>query len=649
LKSPLVFRIFKKDQIFVVKQFIDNDRIIFGNGAEVNVELEAPEISPIHCLVEKRGGEYYLCDLGSAQGTFKNNEQVLDEPISSGDNFQIGPFNIFFFVGAQKSIVTPPPEAKPPQIKQEKPFIKPVVVVNTGPAVSTGQYAKKSKKTFAPKSDVSDLKDQYKVGSGQQVEVIVTWQERVINTYHFAAKGTKFLGAGADIDVPEGSAPKGFNLLDLKSGVVINTTSEMHAEVVREGEVTELAQGAYVLNQAEVVFVKLINGMQLVIRFSAQAPPVVFDSPIILGSSELTGLLAALIIAVVASLIVSVSKPKQTDTEEEIERIAQVVFTRPPNHATALENQQLTEKAVAETKKREEEQKQKEEEIKKALLLNENKQSQVFGDPLHPNQKSQSESQQNTGKPSDVKPKDPSLKAKMFTSTKNGGAVKTGAVSGANAKSKDPDPNNSGLLAAFGEGGARNKLDKVYNGSGELIGAGEKAKGVSGFDSNRNGDDLGSKIKDTGAGGSGTATQGIAGVGTKGRSNGNTGYGSGTGLGDKDRVQISAGGTEEAFAGSIDKEAVRRVVRSALSQFKACYEREYRQNTRLEGKVVITWEIHEQGVAKNAFVVKDKSTINNSSVEECVKSRMLGLKFPEPPAGTAAVVTYPFIFKGQKL
>ena len=63
---------------------------------------------------------------------------------------------------------------------------------------------------------------------------------------------------------------------------------------------------------------------------------------------------------------------------------------------------------------------------------------------------------------------------------------------------------------------------------------------------------------------------------------------------------------------------------------------------------MIAWEIHEKGVARNARVVKDKSSIGNSTVEECVRARMLTLRFPEPPAGTVAEVTYPFLFQGQK-
>ena len=69
-------------------------------------------------------------------------------------------------------------------------------------------------------------------------------------------------------------------------------------------------------------------------------------------------------------------------------------------------------------------------------------------------------------------------------------------------------------------------------------------------------------------------------------------------------MAVQAGGSEEEFVGSIDREAVRRAVRSALAAFKSCYDREYKSDSKLEGKVVIAWEIHEKGIAKNARVVR---------------------------------------------
>lgn len=659
MKSTLVFRIYKTNkaktdpsdigQIYVVKQFADDTRVAIGHGAEVQIDLGA-EISSIHCVVEKRGSQYFVCDMGSEKGTFKDNRQVLDEPILNGESFQIGSFNIVFFVGAQAPLQKQAAQA--PLQKQlnsvVKPVgIRPVVSPMSGAVPPTSGYSKKRSKTFAPKSEFSDLRDYLKVGNGPIVEVIVSWHERILNTYHFSPQGTKTLGVNGDIAIPDGSVPNGWQLLNLDSGVIVNTTSEMKVEILRDGEIKTISNSKYKLQQNEALFIQLgpfqglshKSGIHLVVRFAQKSPMVILESPFILGASELTGVLAALIIAVLTSLLVSIKKPKTITNEETGERIAQIFFTNPPSVPVEEELTPKTLEIIKEDEKSAEDKKE-------AVLLDKTTESQISGNPNMKQKKSKVSD--SPGSSANIKPNESKLKAKMFTSTKQGASIKTGSTTGANAQSKEPDLSNSGLLAAFGQGGARTKLDQVYSGSGELIGAGEKAKGASGFNADRRGDDLGSKFKETGAGGSGVATQGIAGVGTKGRSTGMNEYGSGTDFGNKASVQISAGGNEEAFVGSIDREAVKRVIMSALSQFKACYEREYRQNTRLEGKVVVTWEIHDQGVAKNARIIREKSTINNRLVEECVRTRMLGLKFPEPPAGNWAEISFPFIFQGQK-
>ena len=173
--------------------------------------------------------------------------------------------------------------------------------------------------------------------------------------------------------------------------------------------------------------------------------------------------------------------------------------------------------------------------------------------------------------------------------------------------------------------------------------AGE-ASGRSGQASDRPGDGIGSKFKDTGAGGRGTRTQGIAGVNTKGKGSGYTGYGTG-GLGDKGRVFVTPGGAEEKFIGTIDKEAVRRVVRAGLREVRSCYERELNKKRSIAGKVVIEWLIGEQG-----RVLKTKTVSNTTRatrLANCVRRRIASWRFPEPPEGVIAEVQYPFVFVSQ--
>jgi hypothetical protein len=167
------------------------------------------------------------------------------------------------------------------------------------------------------------------------------------------------------------------------------------------------------------------------------------------------------------------------------------------------------------------------------------------------------------------------------------------------------------------------------------------------MDSNRTGDDLGSKVKDTGAGGKGTATEGISGIGTKGRSTGQGQYGSADGFGDKTSVAVEPGDSEADFIGSIDKEAVRRVIRHYQYEIRGCYQKELNRlekGQHLEGKIVMTWEIIEKGRAKNVRV--RSSTLNNKNIENCLRERIASYEYPNPPAGmTAEVTAFPFYFR----
>jgi pSer/pThr/pTyr-binding forkhead associated (FHA) protein len=698
LKSPIIFRVFKNNQIQFVKQFVDKDQIVIGQlvqvegESQIDIQLDSNEVSAIHCLFEKRGTEYYVCDLGSAQGTFKNGTQVVDDKVGPGDEIQVGPFKIVFLTmpalaGVTPSVpapqatpthvapitpvtpvvvATPPPpvgktvdpkvEAPKIQVKPAAPVqpkvepVKPPVITSTTfstpKALSKGVSSFKSKtskhqKTYAPASAHNNLSEFIRSGKGDTVQVITSWKGRVLDTVSYKAEGSYKAGTAQSIQLPQGTVSADIVLLDCTAGVSINIPGGASAEVKRDNEVSALSDSRHKLQQNEVVYINFKNGIQVGIRYAPQSSAVTMESPIMLGSSELTGLLCALILAALTSLIVSVYTPKDTKQDEEVQRVAQVIFNKPPPPLPKpVEITTPVEKVEVKPEEKKPEEK-KPVKMAKASEVEQNK-----GDVTKPDAKAQAASK--AGRANEVKPKDPKLKTKMFTSTKQGGAVKTGETAGANAQSKEKDATNSGLLAAFGSGGARSKLDKAYNGSGELLGAGEKATGSSGFNENRAGDDLGSKFKDTGAGGKGTATQGIAGVGTKGRGNGMSAYGSGDGFGAKDQVAIQAGGAEEEFVGSIDKEAVRRAVKSAMSAFRACYERELKSDSKLEGKVVIAWEIHEKGVGRNSKVVKDKSTIGNSAVENCVRDRVLAIRYPEPPPGTVAEVVYPFLFSAQK-
>ncbi|MFN7824557.1 MAG: AgmX/PglI C-terminal domain-containing protein [Pseudobdellovibrionaceae bacterium] len=672
MKSPIILRIFKGQQLIEVKQF-DRDQVIFGHDAEVQLELNDESVSPIHCLIELRDSGYYLCDLGSATGTRKNGKPILDEPLSSGEYIEVGPFRIQFFVGVPKpkeapqtaaTIVVKPTAEPSPQMKPEPApvVVKPPVVAPAAPRIpdqkaGSSKAHKKSKheKTFAPPSEIRNLRDHLRPTKGPVIEVIVAWQERVLTTSHFTSEEVITIGSDskADIQIPSQFLRGLQPFIETKGGTRVLAGIEMQAEVVnsaqqiltqeellRVGKATRAGSGVAIrLDQGEIVCLSIAQGtVQIFVRNVAAANKPLMAPPLDLTSGELTGLVVALMIVALTALYMSVYNPPEVaeEEQEEVVRLAEFVYNKPPT--PVIEQPQPT----PEPTKQEVEQKTPPTTVPvRVQVTDKEKQAVAKGQKDSMNAVRETEA----AKAAEVRPRPSKVdRPKKFTSVKQGGATKVGETAGANAQSKDV--NNEGLLAAFGGGGIRKQLDQAYSGSGELLGMANEASGRTGQNESRPGEDIGSKFKDTGAGGKGTATQGIAGVGTKGRASGMSTYGGGVGLGGKGSVTIIPGGADEGWVGSIDREAVRRVIRSILNQIKSCYERQLRVNSTLEGKVIIQFEIAEQGRVRTA---KTKSTsLNDSTVESCVASRIREARFPEPPSGTIAVVDFPFVFGAQK-
>jgi len=693
LKQPVVLRIYKGDKLEAVRQF-ESSQIVIGRNSDVQLELQDEGVALLHAMIEQRDGEYYLSDLGSSNGTFKAGNRILEDRLASGDEITIGPFRIQFFIGVPKpaappkvvadvpaetvvssvnfSMPEPPPfedsdleiesskpkpvpqTESPPAVKKEekKTVVPPVVTAKPTappsvsqprkvgmPAAAAGKK-KKSRKTFAPPAPYKDLGEVIKPHKGSVVEVLVTWNNRVLSTNHFNRPGSVFISSSEDADVivPIISSSSKYELLKIAGQCTVCLTPEMTGEVVRDGETlnfTELARqnklrnvGSHFeldLRQGEMVRVGLQGDLiSIYIRYVAETPKPLVAPLLDMTSSEVTGVILALAVSAILGLYMNIYTPSPLlEDEAKIEepiRKAIVKFDRPKREEAPKEPEQ---KKVVEVKDKQ-----------KAPAEPKAAQAKAF------------EQKPDPGKAAEVKPKPNSQnKPKIPTSAvAQGAAVKTGNKEGANMKSEKPDPNKMGLLATFGKGGVQKDLSKAYSGSGELAGMADAATGAAGSAENRAGDNLGGKLKDTGAGGKGTATYGIAGVGTQGRGTGTTGYGTG-GLGQKGSVQINVTGQEGEFGGGMDKEAIRRVIREHIREIRSCYEKELQRSPDLYGKIVLEWDIEEEG--RVTRVVTKSNALGNDNVAKCIMSRLKMWKFPDPPRDQIGRVVFPFVFSSQ--
>lgn len=673
MKQPVVLRIYKGDKLETVRQF-ESSQIVIGRGGDVQLELQDEGVALLHAMVEDRGGDYYISDLGSQSGTFKGGNRILEDKLSSGDEVTLGPYRIQFFIGVPKPATPPKPTVsetpatptvtsvnfvmpEPPPIdvqdvapKKGAPIAppKPTAPPNIPQAKKVGAakvHTKKEHKTFAPASPYKDLKEIIKPSKGSVVEVLVAWKDRVISTNHFNRKGSVFISSAEDADVviPIISSKSKYELLKLGTQCTVCLTPEMTGEVVREGETLTFADlarqnkmrnvGSHYemdLRQGEMVRVGLQGDLiSVYIRYVAETPKPLVAPLLDMSSSEVTGVILALAVSAILGLYMNIYTPSPLlEDEAKIEepiRKAIIRFSPPPP-------KEDTPPKVEEVK-----------EEKKVVQVKDNTPKNQA--KATPQQSKAFEQKPDPGKAAEVKPKVTKDKqVKPTSAVPQGAAVKTGNKEGANMKSEKPDPKSMGLLATFGKGGVQKDLSKAYSGSGELAGMADAATGAAGSAENRAGDNLGGKLKDTGKGGAGTATYGIAGVGTQGRGTGTTGYGTG-GLGQKGSVQINVGGQDADFAGGMDKEAIRRVIREHIREIRNCYEKELQRSPDLYGKIVLEWDIEEEGRVSRCVV--KSNALGNDSVANCIVNRLKTWKFPDPPKDQIGRVIFPFVFSSQ--
>ncbi len=90
----------------------------------------------------------------------------------------------------------------------------------------------------------------------------------------------------------------------------------------------------------------------------------------------------------------------------------------------------------------------------------------------------------------------------------------------------------------------------------------------------------------------------------------------------------------------LDKEMVRRVIRSHLGQVRYCYESELRASPTLTGKVAVRFHVAAAGPVDRAEVAQ--STVPGTRLPDCLVGRVRTWVFPRTPGGFT--VTYPFHF-----
>ena len=82
------------------EEFSFSSKVVLGRDDEADFTVEAKGISRCHILIEERGENYVLSDMGSTNGTLLNGRPLIEEAqLRSGDRICIGTEVIEFFAG----------------------------------------------------------------------------------------------------------------------------------------------------------------------------------------------------------------------------------------------------------------------------------------------------------------------------------------------------------------------------------------------------------------------------------------------------------------------------------------------------------------------------------------------------------------------
>lgn len=80
----------------------DQEKIVIGRGAGVDVRLPSPAVSETHCVIRLEGQDYVLFDPGSTNGTSHNGQHLVEgrrKLLRSGDTIGVAGFAIAFRAG----------------------------------------------------------------------------------------------------------------------------------------------------------------------------------------------------------------------------------------------------------------------------------------------------------------------------------------------------------------------------------------------------------------------------------------------------------------------------------------------------------------------------------------------------------------------
>lgn len=98
--------------------------------------------------------------------------------------------------------------------------------------------------------------------------------------------------------------------------------------------------------------------------------------------------------------------------------------------------------------------------------------------------------------------------------------------------------------------------------------------------------------------------------------------------------------------GAMSRDVVRRIISRHINEVKFCYETELIKQPNLTGRLVLKFIVASTGDV--SMVMIKSSTLDNSTVENCITDAVKRWSFPQPKDNRNVIISYPFILTVQK-
>jgi hypothetical protein len=75
---------------------LEKDRLTVGRRPDSDIFLDDVTVSRDHAILVRRGGDYYLDDCGSLNGTYVNRSRIESHKLTDGDELQVGKYKLAY-------------------------------------------------------------------------------------------------------------------------------------------------------------------------------------------------------------------------------------------------------------------------------------------------------------------------------------------------------------------------------------------------------------------------------------------------------------------------------------------------------------------------------------------------------------------------